>query len=164
MFLCPSNENSNRERPREQQQEEINHFSGRQALIPLRGGTQDTPPAHRDALSLVQKHKTSPNGARFGAWAPWGHPPHAQQEAGTSQHPLGFTALTLHRQVGGGRRRAAQAVAGDTGVFSSIFWLHPENDQRAINQDPHPQLQVTAREERGEKLQEEHGWKRRCQE
>lgn len=74
-------------------------------------------------------------------------PPHAQQEAGTSQHPLGFTLLTLHRQVGGGRRRAAQAVAGDTGVFSSIFWLHPENDQRAINQDPHPQLQVTARGE-----------------
>lgn len=88
---------------------------------------------------------------------------HSREQA-TSQHPSGFTALTLHSQVGGGGRRAAQAVAGDTGVFSSIFWLHPENDQRAINQDPHPQLQVAAREERREKLQEEHRWNRRCQE
>lgn len=95
--------------------------------------------------------ETSPKDARLGASAPRGRP-QAQQGAGTSQHPLGLTALTLHRQVGRGGWRAAQAVAGDTGVFSSIFWLHPENDQRAIDQDPHPQLQVAAREERGEKL------------
>lgn len=56
--------------------------------------------------------------------------------------------LTLHSQVGGGRGGAPQAVARDAGVLPCILRLHPEDDQGAVDEDPHSQLQVTVEEMR----------------
>lgn len=52
--------------------------------------------------------------------------------------------LTLHGQVRRGRGRASQAVAGDAGILPRVLRLHPEDNQGPVDQDPHPQLQITA--------------------
>lgn len=114
------------------------------------GGTQ-----HGATQRLLPKPPSPPVG-RTGMAAPPGwlraRRPHPIQHVLIHQDLALLPTLTLHRQVGGGGWRAAQAVARDAGVFSSILWLHPENDQRPVNQDPHPQLQVAARDQgrRGE--------------
>lgn len=64
-----------------------------------------------------------------------------------SPSPTHFVArvtLTLNSQVGRCRGRDAEAVARTAGVFPGILRLDPEDDEGAVNEDAHSELQVTA--------------------
>lgn len=65
--------------------------------------------------------------------------------------PLHFVAmvtLTLNSQVCRCWGRYAQAVARTAGVFPGILRLDPEDDKGAVDENAHPQLQITARRHR----------------
>lgn len=57
--------------------------------------------------------------------------------------------LTEHSEVGRGRGRAQEAVAGHTGVAAGIIRLGGLQPQAAIHQDPHSGLQAAAVWHRG---------------
>lgn len=66
--------------------------------------------------------------------------------------PLHFVAtvtLTLNSQVGRCRGRDTEAVARTAGVFPSILRLDPEDDEGAVDENAHSELQITARRHRG---------------
>lgn len=127
-------------------------FKGEKSLLPRVVAPSTEPPKSccRLSPSLPVPQWVILGWQHLWAGSELGVPSAIQQLIHQNSAPL--PALTLHRQVGRGGWRAAQAVARDAGVFSSILWLHPENDQRPVDQDPHPQLQVTARDQgrRGE--------------
>ena len=65
--------------------------------------------------------------------------------------PLHFVAtvtLTLNSQVGRCRGRDAEAVARTAGVFPGILRLDPEDDEGAVDENAHAELQITARRHR----------------
>lgn len=69
-----------------------------------------------------------------------------------SPSPTHFVAratLTLNSQVGRCRGRDAEAVARTAGVLPGILWLDPEDDEGAVDEDAHSELQVAAEEQRG---------------
>lgn len=55
-----------------------------------------------------------------------------------------MAALTLNSQVGRRRGRDAEAVARGAGVLAGVLRLHPEDDEGAVNEDAHSELQVAA--------------------
>lgn len=64
-----------------------------------------------------------------------------------SPSPTHFVArvtLTLNSQVGRCRGRDAEAVARTAGVFPGILRLDPEDDEGAVDEDAHSELQITA--------------------
>lgn len=64
-----------------------------------------------------------------------------------SPSPTHFVArvtLTLNSQVGRCRGRDAEAVAWTAGVFPGILRLDPEDDEGAVDEDAHSELQITA--------------------
>ena len=65
--------------------------------------------------------------------------------------PLHFVAtvtLTLNSQVGRCRGRDTEAVARTAGVFPGILRLDPEDDEGAVDEDAHSELQITTRRHR----------------
>lgn len=52
--------------------------------------------------------------------------------------------LTLNSQLGRRRGRDAEAVAWGAGVLAGVLRLDPEDDEGAVDEDAHSELQVAA--------------------
>lgn len=59
-------------------------------------------------------------------------------------HRVATVTLTLNSQVCRRRGRDSEAVARSAGVFPGILWLDPENDEGAVDENTHSELQITA--------------------
>lgn len=64
-------------------------------------------------------------------------------------HFVARATLTLNSQVGRCRGRDAEAVARTAGVLPGILRLDPEDDEGAVDEDAHSELQVAAEEQKG---------------